>query len=188
MSESDRPGGRHWKPSEEEVLASQDAHPGLALRLVSIIPFGLIGAFSVIAIVAWFAVVIFGAGTDRGALWTWAQGKPAGEVLSQVALAIALGLIPVAILVLCTWATMRGFDTEPALYFWLFTEITFTALSLALVAGRVRYPEFMENISLGGQEWWFALALVGFGMTVAHLRVRRDRKALADGMEQADDV
>lgn len=179
MGEAERPGGRRWKPSEEEIRASQEAAPGLGLRLVSIIPFGLIGAFSVIAIVAWFAVIVFGAGTDRGALWTWASGRPAGEVIAQVALAVVFGLIPVGLLVLCIWATMRGFGTEPALYFWLFTEMTFAALALALLLGRVQYPEFMEDVALSGREWWFALAIVGFGMTVAHLRARRDRKIVA---------
>ncbi len=181
MGEAERPGGPRWKPSEEEVRAAEEAHPGFGLRLVSIIPFGLIGAFSVIAVVAWFAVVILGQGTDRGTLWAWASGRPAGEVITQVALAVALGLIPVALLVLCTWATMRGFDTEPALYFWLFTEVTFAALALALVLGRVEYPESMRSVALSGREWWFALAIVGFGMTTAHLRAARDRKALARG-------
>lgn len=176
MGEADRPGGRNWKPSEEEVRASQEAQPGLALRLVSIIPFGLIGAFSVIAIVAWFAVIVFGVGTGRGALWTWAAGRPVGEVVTQVALALVVGLVPVGLLILSIWATVRGFDTEPALYFWLFTEIAFGAAALVLVFGREQYPEFMHSISLGGQEWWFALAIVGFGMTTAHLRARRDRK------------
>lgn len=178
MAEAERPGGRNWKPSAEEVRASQEPQPGLALRLVSIMPFGLIGAFSVIAIVAWFAVIIFGFGTDRGALWTWAAGRPVGEVLSQFALALVIGLVPVGLLILCIWATVRGFGTEPVLYFWLFTETAFGAVALALIFGRVQYPEFMHSISLGGQEWWFAFAIIGFGMTTAHLRARRDRKAL----------
>lgn len=179
MGEAERPGGSRWKPSEEEIRAAQEAAPGLGLRLVSIIPFGLIGAFSVIAIVAWFAVIVMGAGTDRGTLWAWASGRPAGEVVTQVALAILVGLVPVGLLVLCIWATMRGFGTEPALYFWLFTEIAFAALALALLFGRVQYSEFMEDVALSGREWWFALAVVGFGMTVAHLRARRDRKIVA---------
>lgn len=178
MGEAERPGGSRWKPSEEEIRNAEETHGGFVLRFVSIIPFGLMGAFCVIAIVAWFAVIVFGWGTDRGALWAWAAGRPAGEVVIQIALAVVIGLIPVGLLILCIWATVRGFSAEPALFFWLFTEIAFAALALALVLGRVQYPETMDDIALGGREWWFALAIVGFGMTVAHVRARRDRKAL----------
>ena len=183
-SERNRPGRQGWTPSKEEVSAAEEAHPGLVLRLVSIIPFGLIGAFSVIAIVAWFAAIVFGAGTDRGTLWAWAAGRPVSEVVTQVALAIVPGLIPVALLVLCIWATVRGSSESPALYLRLLTAIVFAAAALALVLGRVQWPEFMESIALNGTEWWFAFVVVAYSMSMAHLRVRRGRRTLA--VEDAD--
>jgi hypothetical protein len=36
----------------------------------------------------------------------------------------------------------------------------------------------MEYLALVGQQWWFALAFVGYGLTVSHLRVRREREVL----------
>ena len=99
--------------------------------------------------------------------------------MSQLALAIVIGLVPVGVAVLSIWATLRGFSDSPALYFWLFTEIVFAAAALALVLGRVQWPEFMESIALKGTEWWFAFVVVAYSMTMAHLRVRRDRRRLA---------
>ena len=179
MSPERKPGDPGWKPSEEDIRAAQVPRPQFALRVLSVLPFILFGAFSVIAFVSWVAVVIFGAGTDRGTLWQWAAGRSAGEVISQVALAIVIGLIPVGIAVLSIWATLRGFSDEPALYFWLFTEIIFAAAALALVVGRAKWPAFMDSVALKGTEWWFAFVIVAYSMTVAHLRVRRDRRTLA---------
>lgn len=180
MSPERKPGDPGWKPSDADILAAQTPRPHFALRVFSVLPFILFGAFSVIAFVAWIAVVVLGLGTDRGTLWHWAAGRGAGEVVSQVALAIVIGLVPAGVAVLSVWATLRGFDDGPALYFWLFTEIVFAAAVLALVMGRVQWPEFMDNIALKGTEWWFALAVVAFSMTMAHLRVRHDRRTLAE--------
>ncbi|MCX6372438.1 MAG: hypothetical protein NTX16_05030 [Actinobacteria bacterium] len=179
MSPRGRPGDPGWKPSDQDILAAQAPRPQFALRLFSVLPFILFGAFSVIALVAWIAVVVFGAGTSRGAVWQWAAGRSVGEVLSQLALAVVIGLIPVGVAVLSMWATLRGFSGSPALFFWLFTEVVFAAAALVLVLGRVQWPEFMASIALKGTEWWFAFVVVAYSMTMAHLRVRRDRRTLA---------
>jgi len=179
VSPERKPGDPGWKPSDEDIRAAQAPRPQFALRMLSVLPFILFGAFSVIAFVSLIAVVIFGAGTDRGAVWQWAAGRSAGEVVSQLALAIVIGLVPAGVAVLSIWATLRGFRESPALYFWLFTEIVFAAVALALVLGRVQWPEFMQSIALKGTEWWFAFVVVAYPMTMAHLRVRRDRRTLA---------
>jgi hypothetical protein len=179
MSPRSRPGDPGWKPSAEDVLASQAPRPQFALRLLSVLPFVLFGAFSVIAFVAWIAVVVFGAGTDRGSVWQWAAGRGVGEVVSQSALAILIGLVLVAVVILSMWATLRGFSGSPALHFWLLTELVFVGAALALVLGRVQWPEFMASIALKDTEWWFAFVVVAYSMTMAHLRLRRDRRTLA---------
>jgi len=179
VSPERKPGDPGWKPSDEDILAAQVPRPQFALRVLSVLPFILFGAFSVIAFVSWIAVVVFGVGTDRGTIWQWASGLSLGEVVSQLLLAIVIGLVPAGVVVLSIWATMRGFSDGPALYFWLFTEIVFAAAALALVLGRVQWPEFMESIALKGTEWWFAFVVVAYSMTMAHLRVRRDRRSLA---------
>src|SRR5665647_1410848 len=68
--------------------------PRLVLRVVSVIPFMLIGAFGVIATVAWVAVLVLGAGTDRGTVVAWARGKPVGEVVPQVLLLVGPSIAP----------------------------------------------------------------------------------------------
>jgi hypothetical protein len=181
VSPERKPGDPGWKPSDEAIRAAQVPRPQFALRLFSVLPFILFGAFSVIAFVAWIAVVMLGAGTDRGTLWQWAAGRSAGEVVSQVALALVIGLVPVGAGVLSVWATLRGFDESPAPYFWLSTEIVFAVAALALVLGRVQWPGSMDMIALKGTEWWFAFAVAAYSMTMAHLRARRDRRTLADG-------
>jgi len=179
VSPERKPGDPGWKPSEEDILAAQSPRPQFALRVLSVLPFILFGAFSVIALVSWIAVVIFGVGTDRGALWQWAAGRGVWEVVSQLALAIVIGLIPAGVAILSMWATLRGFSDSPAIFFWLFTEIVFAAAALALVLGRMQWPEFMRSIALKGTEWWFAFVVLAYSMTMAHLRVRRDRRTLA---------
>ncbi|MFA4966344.1 MAG: hypothetical protein WC709_12040 [Thermoleophilia bacterium] len=158
--------------------------PHFALRVLSVLPFILFGAIAVIAFVAWIGLVVFGLGADQEAIWRWASGRSSAEVLAQVALAAGIGLGPVAVLLLTMWATMRGFGEQPALYFWLFAEIVFAALGLALVAGRTQWPGFMESIGLAGAQWWFAFAIVGYSMIVAHLRARGERRAAT---EEEDD-
>jgi hypothetical protein len=175
---SNIPGSHGWKPSEADVEAAGRPNPGLTLRVLSVLPFILLGAFSVIATVAWVMVAIFGAGTGRGPVWVWAAGHSTGEVIGQVALAVLIGLVPVAFIVLSIWATLRGFGTEPAPLFWVSSEICFAAAALALVVGRVQFPGVMEYLALVGQQWWFALAFVGYGLTVSHMRVRREREVL----------
>jgi hypothetical protein len=179
VSPERKPGDPGWTPSDEDIKAAQAPRPQFGLRVLSVLPFILFGAFSVIAFVAWLAVVVFGAGTDRGAVWQWAAGRSAGEVAAQLALALVVGLVPVGLAILSIWATLRGFSESPALLFWLFTEIVFAAACLALVLGRMQWPELMQSIALKGTEWWFAFVVVAYSMTVAHLRVRRDRSRLA---------
>jgi hypothetical protein len=185
VSPERRPGDLGWRPSDEDVRVAQAPRPQFGLRVLSVLPFILFGAFSVIAFVSWIAVVIFGAGTDRGTVWQWAAGRGAGEVVTQLALAILVGLIPVGVAILSIWATMRGFSDSPALYFWLFAESVFAVAALALVLGRVQWPQLMDSIALKGTEWWFAFIVVAYSMTVAHLRVRRDRRTLAVEDEHA---
>jgi len=185
MSPERKPGDPGWKPSAEDIRAAEAPRPQFALRVLSVLPFILLGAFAVIAFVAWIAVIVFGLGTENGTIWQWAAGRSAGEVVSQLALAVAIAAIPVAVAILSIWATLRGFDDGPALYFWLFTEIVFAASALALVLGRMQWPEFMDGIALKGTEWWFAFVVVAYAMTTAHLRVRRDRRTLA--AEEAED-
>jgi hypothetical protein len=184
VSPERKPGDPGWKPSEEDVLAAQQPEPGLALRVVSVIPFILAGAFGVIAFVAWLAVLVLGAGTDRGPAWSWAKGKPAGEVLTQFGLLILIGLLCAGVVALSIYATTYGFRTQQPRHFWGVAQWVFSALGFLLLAGRTLFPDFMKDIGLTGGQWYFAFGLVAFAMIVVGLRRRRgadDEKDEADG-------
>jgi hypothetical protein len=184
VSPERRPGDPGWKPSEEDVLAAQGPEPGLILRVVSVIPFILAGAFAVIAFVAWFIVLVLGVGTDRGAVWTWAKGKPAGEVLAQVGLLVLIGLLCAGAVALSIYATTYGVRAQQPRHFWGIAQGVFSALGFLLLAGRTMFPSFMKDIGLTGGQWYFAFGLVAFAMIVVGLRMRRggdDEEDDADG-------
>ena len=184
MSPERKPGDPGWTPSEEDVLAAQRPEPGLALRVVSVIPFILGGAFGVIAFVAWLAVLVLGAGTERGAAWSWAKGKPAAEVITQVGLLILIGLLCAGVVALSIYATTYGFRRQQPRYFWGIAQGVFSVLGFALLVGHTMFPGFMRDIGLSGGQWYFAFALAAFAMIVVGLRMRRggdDAEDDADG-------
>lgn len=183
MNPERRPGDLGWKPGDEEVLSAQRPEPGLVLRVLSVIPFILAGAFGVIAFVAWIIVLVLGVGTDRGAVWTWAQGKPAGEVLTQVGLLILIGLLCAGSVALSIYATTYGFRRQQPRHFWGIAQGVFSALGFLLLAGRTLFPGFEKDIGLTGGQWYFAFSLVAFAMIVVGLRMRRGE----DDEEDDDD-
>ena len=183
MSPERKPGDPGWKPSDEDVAAALSPEPGLALRVISVIPFILAGAFGVIAFVAWIVVLVLGVGSDRGAAWTWAQGKPAGEVITQFALLLLIGVACAGVVALSIYATTYGFRDGQPRYFWGIAQGVFSALGFLLLLGRTLFPGFMRAIGLSGGQWYFAFALVAFAMIVIGMRMRRGGE---DGDEDDD--
>jgi len=184
VSPERKPGDPGWKPSEEDVLAAQRPEPGLILRVISVISFILAGAFGVIAFVAWIIVLVLGVGTNRGAVWMWAVGKPTREVLTQVGLLILIGLLCAGVVALSIYATTYGFRTQQPRHFWGIAQGVFSALGFLLLAGRTMFPGFMKDIGLTGGQWYFAFGLVAFAMIVVGLRMRPggdDEEDDADG-------
>ena len=184
MSPERKPGDPGWKPSDEDILAAQAPLPQFALRVLSVLPFILAGAFGVIAFVAWIVVLVLGVGTDRGTAWTWANGKPAGEVVTQAGLLIFIGLLCAGVVALSIYATTYGFRTQQPRHFWGIAQSVFSALGFLLLLGRTMFPGFMKDIGLTGGQWYFAFGLVAFAMIVVGLRMRRggeDEEDDADG-------
>jgi len=175
VSPERKPGDPGWKPSDEDVLAAQRPEPGLALRVIPVIPFILAGAFGVIALVAWIVVLVLGVGTDRGAAWSWAKAKPAADVVTQVGLLVLIGLVCAGVVALSIYATTYGFRTHQPRYFWGIAQGVFSALGFLLLLGRTMFLDFMKDIGLTGGQWYFAFGLVAFAMIVVGLRGRRGR-------------
>ena len=126
MSPERKPGDPGWKPSEEDIQAAQGRPAaGLVLRAVSVVPFIALGVLGVLSLVTWAAVFVFGVGNDNGAVWTWAQGKPAGEILVQVALMLLLGVACLGVAVGSIYATMIGVKERQPRWFWLVAQTVF---------------------------------------------------------------
>lgn len=181
MSPERKPGDLGWRPDPEVVSAVERAEPGLVLRSLSVIPFVALGVLGVLSFVAWLAVLVFGVGTSRGAVWAWAHGRPVGEVVSQVALMLALGIGCVAVIMLSIYATMYGFRTRQPRFFWPTAEAVFSALAVLLVVGRAKSPGLMGDLGLTGAQWWFVFGVVALSMTVDGLRMRRHGHDGGDG-------
>ena len=176
MSPERRPGDPGWRPSAAEVEAAEEHEAGLALRVLSVLPFILAGAFGVIAFVAWIVVLVLGVGTDRGPVWAWAQGRPAREVLIQVGLLVLIGAVCAGVVALSIYATTYGFRMQQPRHFWGIAQGVFSALGFLLLLGRTMFPAFMQDIGLTGGQWYFAFALVAFAMIVVGLRMRRAKE------------
>lgn len=147
--------------------------PHLVLRVVSVIPFMLIGAFGVIATVAWVAVLVLGAGTDRGTVVAWARGKPVGEVVPQVLLLVLIGVICAGVVVVSIYATGYGVRALQPRRFWFVAQAVFSVLGCLLLVGPSIAPDFMKETGLTGRESFFAFGLIAFSMIVIGLRMRR---------------
>lgn len=183
MSPERKPGDTGWKPSADDIAAAQRAEPGLVLRALSVIPFVALGVLGVLAFVSWIAVLVLGVGTARGAVWTWARGRSAGEIVPQVALMLLIGAGCAAVVGLSIYATMYGFRARQPWFFWPAAQVVFSALAVLLVVGRAAYPALMQELGLTGAQWWFVFALLAFAMVVVGLRMRRGGH---DGEDGAD--
>jgi hypothetical protein len=189
MSPERKPGDPGWKPSEEDVRAAQEHDPGLVLRIASVLPFVLVGAFGVIAFVAWIVVFIFGvrpAGQKSQPVWEWATGKPAGEVVPQVLLLVLIGVVCAGVVVASIYATGYGVRARQPRRFWFVAQAVFSVLGFLLLAGRSISPGFMKEIGLTGREWYFAFGVIAFSMIVIGMRMRRDGND-EDGEENVAD-
>lgn len=160
-----------------EQAADESAPATLALRLLSVVPFVLLGALGVIATVSWFAVLVLGVGLDRGAVWSWAEGRPFGDSAGQVALLLLIGAACGAVVVVSIYATMRGFgDRQPA-WFWPLSEAVCLLIGGTLLFAQARAPQTLSELGLTGLDWIFTLAVVTYSAVVIHLRWRHVRRA-----------
>lgn len=173
MSDGSKPGDAGWRPDPASQVDAGPSHPGLTLRVLSVVPFVLAGAIGVIALVSWLLVLVLGIGIDRGAVWQWAAGRSAGEVIVQGGLLILVGAACAALVVASIYATGIGFSVAQPRWFWPLSEGICVALALILVAGRTVAPDTMAAIGLSGQDWFFALGVIVFSAIVIRMRRRR---------------
>lgn len=162
---------------EPDPHGPQATPPHLVLRVASVLPFAMTAIIGFIAIIAYIVVVVFGAGPGSQPIWRWAQGKSAGEIVSQVLVAVAIGLIPVAVAALAGAATWYGYREDASRIFWIAVEALWGVLVVALVVLARSHAGVLRSLSFSALDWWFAFGVLAYAMIVAGMRVRIGRAA-----------
>ena len=163
-----------WEPDEDDVRRSQIPERGGVLRGLSVVPFALVAALGLIAAISWALVIVFGLGGGEP-IWDWAKGHSLAHVLGQILLAVGIGLIPIGITFLSSWAVVHGFRERPSRFFWPLAQVFWSVLAVGLVyVYRARHA-WLDSIGLNATDWWFGFAVVAFAMIMAGLRIRAQR-------------
>ncbi len=181
MSPAPRPGDAGWQPEAGLLRQAERGQPGQLVRVLSFIPFVLVGAFSVIAGVSWLLVLVLGIGLERGSVLSWAEGRPASEVLPQVGLLLLIGAACVAFIVLSTWAAMVSLRATQPTRFWPMAEAAWALAGIALLYAVMAAPERLADVGLSMRDWYFALAVVAFSLVTTMARHRSSRRGMREG-------
>ncbi len=166
-------------PDDEEEAVGPDG-PGtdVVVRALSIMPFLLAAALGLIGIISWVLIIVFGVGGGQP-IWDAVQGLSAGELLKQLLLAVAFGLIPLAVVLGASWATSRGFREDSGRVFWTVTQAVWALAGLGLIYVWQARHDLIGNLGFSGLDWWFAFAVVAFAMVLAGVRLRRAPRSKA---------
>jgi hypothetical protein len=163
-----------WEPDEDDVRRSQVPQRGSAVRGLSVVPFALVAALGLIAAISWALLIVFGLGGGEP-IWDWAKGHTLGHVLAQILLAVGIGLMPVAVTLLASWAVIHGFRQHPSRYFWPAAQVFWGVIMIGLVVVDRARHQWLDSIGLTATDWWFGFAVVAFAMIMAGLRLRAQR-------------
>jgi len=139
-----------------------------------VLPFLLVAAIGLIAVISWALIVVFGIGSGDP-IWRWAEGTTAAHILGQVLLAIVIGLIPAGVTVLASWAGVRGFREDSGTCFWLAAQLAWGLIAIALVVIDRAKHEWLDSLGLSALDWWFAFGVVAFAMIMSGVRLRQAR-------------
>jgi len=168
-----------WEPGEDEIARAGRPPEDVILRALSVVPFVLVAAFGVIALVGWVSVIVFGLGSPGSAggepIWRWVQGQSLGRIVGQLALAVGIALVPLAVTLLAGWATIHGFRSDPHPYFWPAAQLFWGIVGIGLVVVDRVWPETLEELGVSTLDWWFAFVMAAVALILAGIRARRRR-------------
>jgi len=152
----------------------------VVLRALSVVPFILVAAFGVIALVGWVFVIVFGVAApgneNSEPIWRWVQEQSLADVLTQLALAVGIGLIPLAVMLVAGWATIHGFRSDPHPLFWPLTQLFWGIVAISLVVLDRARQDVIVELGVSRLDWWFAFLMVAAAMILAGVRLRRLRR------------
>jgi hypothetical protein len=156
----------------EEKAAGPDAPSrGLVTRALSVVPFLLVAAFGLIAVVGWLIIVLFGMGSGEP-IWRAVKGLSPAQVLWQSLLVVLIGAVPVAFILVGSWATSHGFNESSGRMFWGVAEALWGLAALGLVAVDKARHVWLTDLGLSALDWWFLFGMVAFAMIMAGVRRR----------------
>jgi hypothetical protein len=175
-----RPWGEHGRtdpdslrPGDEEAAAGPGgASADIVLRALSVLPFLLVAAIGLIAIVSWVLIIVLGAGSAEP-IWDAVAGMSGGELVWQLLLAVLIGAAALLVTVLGSWATAHGFQEDSGRPFWIMTQGVWGLVAVGLVYVERTWDTSLRDLGLSGLEWWFGLGVVAFAMILAGVRLRR---------------
>lgn len=160
-------------PDDEERAAGPEGPTiDLVLRSLSIVPLLLVAALGLIAVVSWVLLVVLGIGSSDP-VWVAAQGMSVAKLLGQIAVAVLIGLAPLAFTAAASWAAARGFREDSTRTFWTIIQSLWGLAAVGLVViDRARHSR-LDAWGFTALDWWFAFGVVAFAMILAGIRLRR---------------
>ncbi|HQJ98127.1 MAG TPA: hypothetical protein PLB30_06230 [Thermoleophilia bacterium] len=179
------PGEIGWKPDAPDAGDAggggerpgpggrSGAHegPGLVLRVLSTVPFLVVGMVGVVALVGWALMFVVGYG-EQEAVWTWAAGRPGGEVATQILVVVLLGLVCLAGTGLALWAAVHGFGAASGPRFWTASQVVFGAAAVGMLAADRARGDAVGGAIVGRTQWWITFAGVILSLVLFWLRAR----------------
>ena len=161
------------KPEDEEAAVGPGgASVDIVLRALSVLPFLLVAAIGLIAIISWVLIIVFGVGSAEP-IWDAVEGMSGGELVWQLLLAVLIGAAAVLVTALGSWATSHGFREDSGRPFWIMTQGVWGLVAVGLVYAERTWQGSLQDLGLSGLEWWFGLGVVAFAMILAGVRLRR---------------
>ena len=168
-------------PEDEERAAGPDGPTvDVVLRALSVVPFLLVAAVGLIAIISWALLIVFGVGSSEP-IWEAVQGLSATELVWQLFLAVVIGVVPVLVTLAASWATARGFSEDAGRAFWTAVQGVWGLVAVGLVYLRQAREGWLDDVGLSGLDWWFGFGVVAFAMILAGVRLRRAPRASGAG-------
>lgn len=160
-------------PEDEEEAAGPGAPDGdVVVRALSVIPFLLVAALGLLSGISWVLILVFGLGSGQP-IWQTVQDLSAAALLWQLFLAVLIGLLCIAVTLVASWATTRGFREDSSRAFWTVTQGLWGLAVIGIVYVWRSPPDWFAELGLTTTDWWFTFGVVAFAMILAGVRLRR---------------
>lgn len=176
---SGRPDDGSSLRRRQDLSQSQDSDLPVTgawlLRVLSVVPFVMVGALAAIAAVVLPLLLIIGPGSLEP-IWRVGRDRAAGWYVVAVAEVVGLELVTLGVVRVSILATMHGVRERPNR--WLFPLVLAVALAVvvALVVLKVAMQASLARAGVSTADWLVTLFAAGGTAVLAALRVRQARR------------